>query len=333
MSEIKSEVLKILTTADGPVSGEKLSGSLHVSRTAIWDAIRKLRSEGYAIEGTRGYGYILSGCDIVSAEGISRFWKGEKLPSITVLPSCVSTNDILKKAASEGLETGSSVLSREQQGGRGRYGRLFVSPRDKGLYLSVLLRPEKSWSEVPLLTVYVSVCVANVLEKLAGLPENSISVKWVNDLYLSGKKICGILTEGVMDMESNRLDHAVVGIGINLYPCTFPKELAAIATDLETQTGRHVDINELAAEIIRAVMEYTPESAHRSLENYRQRSFLIGQKVVIHPAGDRSHAGQKALEALVTGIGDAGELQVRTDDGRNMELRSGEVTLHKGGVS
>ncbi|MBP5231490.1 MAG: biotin--[acetyl-CoA-carboxylase] ligase, partial [Clostridia bacterium] len=305
MSPVCSSVLSALLSADAPVSGTVLASNLNITRAAVWKAVQTLRNQGHPILGSPRTGYRLLGDSILSPEGILRFWpSGVSRPELTVLDTVDSTNAYAKTLAQKGAPAGLAVVSRAQTSGHGRYGRPFDSPENAGLYLSLLLRPDIPLSDAALLTVYASVVTARAVEAQLGTDSPSVRIKWVNDLQMSGKKICGILTEAAVHMESGSLDYAVVGIGINLFRRTWPEELSEVAGDIETLSGRVLSPNRLAADILSGFSDITETGLKAVLPEYRDRSVLLDRDILVFPSGNTDPDSGKSFPAHVIGIDD-----------------------------
>ena len=257
-----------------------------------------------------------------------------------------STNTLLKEYAAAAVTDDHPIiptilLARKQTGGRGRMGRSFHSPDGTGLYMSLLLVPTAPPAEALFLTTATAAACAesaDAIRQRTGLPtQNKIGIKWVNDLYLDDKKICGILAEAALTPTMDAMSWAVIGIGINLLPPTdgFPDELSRIAGTL-FPAGYPIDTDavlaSLCADIVCRLMTYL-DSGKKSdvLLAYRQRSVLDGREVLVRPAGS---IGGEEIPATVCGIDDAFGLIVRYADGRESVLSSGEVVLcENGGIS
>jgi BirA family biotin operon repressor/biotin-[acetyl-CoA-carboxylase] ligase len=312
------------------VSGAALARGLNLSRNAIWKAVAALRAEGYAVESVDRRGYRLSAdSDILTAEGIAHCL-GEEIstnagragesgaPRVHVFPALASTNLTAKEFALRGAPHGTAVLAEAQSAGRGRYGRAFFSPAGCGLYMSVVLRPAALPFDDPALTTSVAAAlVAQAVEEASALP---VRVKWVNDLYVHGKKVCGILTEAVTGVESGVTEFLVLGIGINVNAPedVFPAELKDIATSLFAEGGKKLSRNRLAAGILRRVRALTDPAD--ALAFYRDRLLYVGRRVTVRaPSG--------AYEAVALGVDGQCHLIVRTDDGREAALSSGEISV------
>lgn len=227
-----------------------------------------------------------------------------------------STNDRAKELASAGKRN-ICVIADRQTGGRGRMGRQFFSPSGCGLYLSAVLSPEVRGEDIALLTTYAAVAVLEAVEELTGVKP---AVKWVNDLYLGGKKICGILAEGKIDFETGAFDYAVLGIGINVRKTEFPEELKGIASDLETQTGVRVDRSELASALLKRLANLNTAIETRDfMKVYRENCFVLGREIDVLRGNERFSA--RALD-----VNDRGELLAEVD-GEVRVLQSGECSL------
>jgi BirA family biotin operon repressor/biotin-[acetyl-CoA-carboxylase] ligase len=320
---VKNEVLHILEQYKGQtISGQELAEKLGVSRTAVWKAINTLKDEGYLINGVSNKGYSLSSSsDLMSAEGIRTFLKNEfqTLP-ISVYKTISSTNSEAKIQAMQNAEHGTVIISEEQTEGRGRMGRSFYSPAESGIYMSIILKPNLNISDSVLITTAVAVAVCLAIDKFTN---QEVKIKWVNDIYLNDKKICGILTEAVTDIESGTINSVVVGIGLNVKTELFPSELQEIAGSIFNTKNDSFIRNQLAAEIINNVLNMCDNIEDRSfLEIYKERSMIIGEKI-------RYLKNNQWFEGYAQDIDEFGGLVVFLEDGRKEVLHSGEITVRK----
>ena len=203
----------------------------------------------------------------------------------------------------------------EQTAGRGRLDRRFYSPRGAGLYISAVLRPDIMASDCGKITAYAAVAAARATERLCGAP---VSIKWVNDLYMNGKKICGVLTEGGFGMESGKLSYAVVGIGINTGKGEMPASVTERASDVFTESGVRVSRSDLAAALLDELADL-PRAASTGdfIDEYRRRSCVIGRRVTVNGEYD----------ALAVGIADDCSLILEKADGERVSFAAGEVSL------
>ncbi|MCL2680242.1 MAG: biotin--[acetyl-CoA-carboxylase] ligase [Coriobacteriia bacterium] len=318
----KQQVLAMLEEQRGcSISGELLATQLQLSRNAIWKAIKDLQKDGHRITAAPNRGYCLcDDSDVLSVQGI--------LPHLTpvVPPAAIfvhdqleSTNKTAKEMAIAGAAHGTLVIAQQQTAGKGRYGRDFHSPAQGGIYFSLILDPRQLPFDTPtLVTAFTAVCVCTAIEALT---TKTPQIKWVNDLFLDGKKMCGILTEAVMDFESGTTAWIVVGIGIN-----FSDDGSTSARDLPATAGFVFDAekplttrNRLIAEIVNRLLS-ADISEKEVLAQYKQRMFLLGQRV-------RVTRSDEQFEALVLDIDDSGQLVIRTDDGQQLTLSAGEISI------
>lgn len=238
-----------------------------------------------------------------------------------------STNTYLKRRAAEGAPHGFAVLAEEQTGGRGRFGRSFHSARGKGLYLSVLLRPEFSAVQAATLTPWVAVAVCRALEELTGLRP---AIKWINDILLDDRKLCGILTEADVAPDG-ALNHVIIGIGLNLSQKDedFSPDVAPIATSLACHLpeppSREEVLSALFAQLNR-MWDSFPGAVEEYLEAYRSRCSTVGQEIQITGVGaERS--------GFALGVNEDFSLRVRLEDGRCQNLDSGMVSARRKGLT
>ncbi len=296
---------------EGEAKGEQLAEELGVTRAAVWKTIRSLEKDGYAIDAAPNRGYRLLPSGIADSVGINRYLTSEW--EVEALKETDSTNNVAKARAAEG-RTNYAVVAQSQTAGRGRINRSFCSPRAKGLYLSAVIRPRLTVADCGRITAYAAIATARAVEKLSGA---EVSVKWVNDLQINGKKICGILTEGGVGMEGGTLDYAVIGIGVNVLSSTLPPDVAQVATSVEDETGKRMDVNALAAEILNGLSALESEITKPSfIEEYRRRSSVLGKTVLVN--------GE--YEATVSGINDDCSLTLDVG-GQAVTFSAGEVSV------
>lgn len=306
---------------DAFVSGASLAEQLGVSRTAVWKAIRLLKADGWDIEAVTNQGYrLLSGSDVLSAEGIRRHLRHPDIRP-QVFPVLSSTNTVLKTMAAEDAPAGTAILAAEQTAGRGRLGRSFFSPPAGGLYLSLLLRPDLSPADAPRLTSCAAVAVAEAVEELSG---RATGIKWVNDVYMDRRKICGILTEAGMDLETSRVSYVVVGIGINLRTPEggFPEEIRNIAGAAFDGLSVPDLRNRLAALVLDKLTDYASDPFSDTLfESYQARSLVPGRRITVLAPG------REPVPAEALCLNRDYSLCVRFPDGTKKDLSSGEVSI------
>ena len=319
---VREKVLEMLGTGE-TVEGAKMAKELGVSRTAVWKVMNSLRQNGYEIEAVTNRGYrLIAAPDRLSEAEIRRWLTGEATGrAMEIHERLDSTNNRAKALAAAGAPHGTAVIADSQSGGRGRLGRSFFSPEHSGIYMTVILRPDCTPERAGLLTSLAAVAAARAVEKVSGA---DVKIKWVNDLYLNGKKICGILTEAGLGLEAGRLEYAVVGIGINVNRMVFPPELQEIATSVGNETGAVPDRNRLIAEILNELDAlYGELETGAFLAESRKRSNVIGQTVTVIEGGRQYPA--RALD-----IDGQGRLVIETEAGKAC-LNYGEVSLKLAG--
>lgn len=321
----KDLVLEYLWShADASVSGEELAARLELSRTAVWKAVEQLRQEGCCIESAPRRGYrLLSKSDVLSEAGIARYLDAPGL-RLHYVPQIGSTNTALKELGNAGEPAGYALVAGQQSAGRGRMGRSFYSPEDTGVYLSLLLRPTLPAREATAITACAAVAVAETLEELSG---RETRIKWVNDLLMDGKKVCGILTEASLDCESGQLSYAVVGIGVNvLEPAGgFPEELRDIAGSVFPERALPELRCRVAAGILNRLWRFCGgERPADCFRPYRDRSLVLGKEVeLLSPGKDPERARVLDLEPDYA-------LRVQLPDGSERRVLSGEVRVRLG---
>jgi len=320
MQSVKDRVLEQLEQHRGEyLSGEMLADALSVSRNAVWKAVKALREVGYPIDAKPNCGYALSDdCAILSKQSVERFLD---VPlRVQVYGEVDSTNTLVRQAAEAGEAEGLIIIASKQTAGRGRRGRSFHSPESTGLYMTALLRPDLAAQDAALMTTLAAVAVAEAIEAVSG---RESAIKWVNDVYLDGKKVCGILTEAAMDLETGKLSFAAVGIGVNLVPPMggFPADIQNIACAVFEHLPTPDAASRLAAEIWNRFFQYYRHLPNTGfLDAYRRRSFLLGREIEVL-------RGNEAIPAVAIAIDDRAGLTVRYADGREETLSSGEVSV------
>ncbi|MDD4200358.1 MAG: HTH domain-containing protein [Eubacteriales bacterium] len=387
----KDDVLKILQSSKNEyISGEQLSGRLEVSRAAIWKCVNSLRREGYCIDAVTNRGYSLrdnkkaaAGRTIATGSGLTlemlQLTMEKTTAKLFVYDEIDSTNLQAKRLIIEGQAGhGSVAFANRQTAGRGRLGRMFHSPKD-GIYLSIVIRPDFDMSRSVLVTVAAATAVAEAIDRVCGLGlqnENQVvekdgaragdlcgdrkakvetQIKWVNDIFLDGRKVCGILTEATTDFESGAIDNLIIGIGVNTSMKGFPKDLRDVAGAIPLSDAKAK--SELVARIVEKTLDYVGEicdgKTHKIgdgktdrtgrektdriggrkvpgfMEKYRQKSMLIGKEILVFKGVYREDPRSEidGVRARATGIDDAGGLRVKYEDGKRETLATGEVSV------
>ncbi len=322
--KIAEKVLELLEGEETPLSGEEMAAKLGVTRNSIWKAVEKLRAAGYEIDASTNRGYSLaSESNVLSAANIRRRLTGPaRFVAIDVKETVSSTNTVVKELAERGGAEGMVVIAEQQSAGKGRLGRSFYSPKGTGLYMSVLLRPKFSAEESLSITTAAAVAVAGAVEAVTG---KEAMIKWVNDVYLDGYKICGILTEASIDFETRGLHYAVLGIGVNIKEPEggFAGDLKEIAGALYRQEPPPGTRTALAAEILNRFFGFYNSLAERPfLPEYRERSLLTGMEISFL-------RGTETQTGTVLGVDQEARLLVRLPNGEETAFSAGEVNIQK----
>ncbi|ELC8442200.1 biotin--[acetyl-CoA-carboxylase] ligase [Clostridium perfringens] len=321
---VKESVLKILEeNRETSISGEELAKYLSVSRAAVWKAINALRGEGYNITAVTNRGYQLTkDNDLLSAEGIKIFLNPKYNENyIRVYKTIDSTNQEAKKILmDDDIPHGTVLLSEEQTAGRGRFQRKFFSPSNKGIYMSVILRPNIELSKAIHITTSAAVSVCRAIENLTN---KRPKIKWVNDIFLNEKKICGILTEATGNFESGRVENVVVGIGINFKTkeADFPDDIKDVAGSIFEGEEPNITRNQLVAEILNELLYMCDNLEDKSImQEYKVLSFVLGKKVSFLK-------NNRLNKAKAVDISDEGALVVQYENGDLDYLNSGEISV------
>jgi BirA family biotin operon repressor/biotin-[acetyl-CoA-carboxylase] ligase len=322
MNPIHQRIIELLTKGSGRyVSGEQLSAQLNVSRTAIWKHIRNLKQQGYEIDAIPRRGYrILSSPAKIEPERLQSLLSTKTAGRTCVYETAVdSTQTVAHRLVAEGAGEGTLVIAEEQTAGRGRRGRSWHSPRGKGIWMSLVLKPDLPLYRTPQLTLLAAVAACRALRQETGVP---VGIKWPNDLLVQGRKICGILLES--QTEDHQLRYVVAGFGVsvNLEAGDYPPELRDKATSLLIESGKRQDRTACIAAIL--------NEFERLYESYLQSGFepirTLWEALSV-TLGSRVRIEQSAgtVEGLAEGLDESGALLVRTDDGQVHKMISGEI--------
>lgn len=321
----KDSVLNALENSqDSFLSGEELSKKLGISRTAVWKAINALRQEGYAVEAVTNRGYLLLREQWrITEDSFKACLPAEyKNIKIHIYDTLDSTNIKAKQIAAENGEDRAVIMARQQTGGRGRLGRSFFSPKE-GLYMSILIKPDFDLSNSGLVTSAAAVSVAQSIEEIA---HKDAGIKWVNDVYVDSKKVCGILTEGITDFETGRIEHLIIGIGINTTVKDFPKELLQTVGAVEGEYSKSA----LAASVVSKTIDFIKQIDDPSfIKTYKEKSIVIGKNIKVYKGQYKVNPDDEipGINARVLDIDSDGGLIVLYSDGTREKLISGEISI------
>ncbi|OFI01495.1 bifunctional ligase/repressor BirA [Clostridium acetireducens DSM 10703] len=320
---MKNKIIKLLKeNKNNFISGQDISNKLGVSRTAIWKGINQLKEEGYEIESVSRKGYkLIQIPDILNYEEIKEYLNTKYIGrNINYFETIDSTNIKAKELALQGEKEGTVIISEEQTLGKGRLGRGWASPKYKGIWMSLILKPNIDIMKAPKITQIGAAAIVKALREM----NIKSFVKWPNDIVLNNKKICGILTE--MSGELNRISYVIMGIGINvnINKEDFSEEIRAVATSLKEEVGHKISRKELVGKVLNN-FEYlyykfvNEENFKETIDICKSHSALIGKQIKV--INNKSTKIAKAVD-----LNDEGELVVQYENGDMEYLVSGEVS-------
>lgn len=315
---VYEEIVELLENADGEwVSGEAIAAHLSITRAAVWKHIKKMQEEGYVLETQPRIGYRLSKTnDVLSKKRILEKLNHSERFRIDIQRVVTSTNDVAKDKAMHNEAEGFISISEYQTKGKGRKGRSFFCDKQSGIYMSTLLRPSGKLQDSMLITAAAAAAVYDGIKEVCHLESQ---IKWVNDVQIHGKKVCGILCEGSMEIDADGFEWIVLGIGINTQTA-FPEELKDIAASIRDFTDFHFTRNDLIASVWNHFYEYYDHLEDRAfLDIYRKASCIIGHDINIYQ-------GNNITQGHAKGIDDQGNLIVENENG-TQHIFSGEVSV------
>ncbi len=321
MKSTKEQLVELLEKNSGTyISGNMIAESLGITRAAIWKNIKQLENDGYVIDAGTNKGYRLDpDSDVLTYKNVTAFLNNKKC-TVEVFDQVSSTNTFLKEKAAD-LPDWHVAVAGSQSEGRGRTGRSFFSPKGSGVYLSVLLRPDVPITNSGHLTAAAAVAACQAIETCTDAhPE----IKWVNDVFVNGKKVCGILTEASVNFETGLPDWIVTGIGFNVYQPEngFPSEIAEIAGAITECRQKHLRAR-LAAAFIDNFYDICSSLPVEDLyKEYKRRCFIIGKAIYIL-------RGMERIPAIALDIDRDFGLKVRCEDGKMEVLSAGEVSIRQ----
>lgn len=318
----REEIVQMLSDSDDYVSGQEICEHFGVSRTAVWKAIKQLEKDGYKIEAISNKGYrLLENDDMMSGIEITRCMETAIYGRNLIFhKETDSTNLDAKRLGEDGAPEGTLVVADQQTAGRGRRGRTWISPAGESIYMTILLRPDCEPGQVSSVTLVMALAVMEAIKELTSA---ECGIKWPNDVVINEKKVCGILTEMSLDMDS--IHYVVVGTGINVNQKSFAEEIVQTATSLAIELGKTVNRNKLVSR----VMYFFEKNYEVYKQTYdlsglvdKYNDYLInrGKEVrVLDPKGE--------FDGIALGIDNRGQLLVKKDDETVVEVYAGEVSV------
>ncbi len=319
---MKEEILRLLRSADGYISGQELCNRFGVSRTAVWKAINQLKEAGYEIEAQQNKGYrLMAAPDLMTEAEIKSLMHTDWVAKeVLYFDTIDSTNTKAQELAEKGYQSGTLVVADKQESGKGRRGRSWVSPSGTGIFMTLMIKPDINPNNASMLTLVAALAVAKAITSVTG--EEAL-IKWPNDIVVNGKKVCGILTE--MNAQFDYINHIVVGIGINVHNESFPEEISQMASSLMIEAGGK---RFHRAQIIAETMSYF-EQYYDTFLKTQDLSALVreyDELLVNRNKSVRVLDPKEPFDGKAMGITPKGELIVDTWESRKL-VSSGEVSV------
>lgn len=319
---MKEEILRLLRSADGYISGQELCNRFGVSRTAVWKAINQLKEAGYEIEAQQNKGYkLMAAPDLMTEAEIKSLMHTDWVAKeVLYFDTIDSTNTKAQELAEKGYPSGTLVVADKQESGKGRRGRSWVSPSGTGIFMTLMIKPDINPNNASMLTLVAALAVAKAITSVTG--EEAL-IKWPNDIVINGKKVCGILTE--MNAQFDYINHIVVGIGINVHNESFPEEISQMASSLMIEAGGK---RFHRAQIIAETMSYF-EQYYDTFLKTQDLSALVreyDELLVNMNKAVRVLDPKEPFDGKAMGITPKGELIVDTWESRKL-VSSGEVSV------
>ena len=317
---MRDEIKKLFINSENNfISGEEIARKLNISRTAIWKHIEQLKREGYIFEAVRKKGYrLINNPDDVFEErikqGLATKWLGQ---SITVHKELESTQLLAHELAKKDAKHGTVVIADSQKSGKGRLGRKWYSDSGKGIWLSIILRPDFNYIQAPLITLLTSTVIIDSLKKLYNLEGK---IKWPNDIYINNKKLSGILTE--VHGEQDRIHYMIIGIGLNTHKTNYPADIKDKAVSLE----EIIEKNPVRADIIRILLEqfenyyqiFEQEGFDPFYNMYNNQLTGFGKETLVIN-------NNRQIKGINLGVDASGFLKIKRDDGEIIKVVSGDI--------
>ncbi|RKQ16147.1 biotin--[acetyl-CoA-carboxylase] ligase [Ureibacillus endophyticus] len=322
---MKDEILKrFLLAKDTPISGQSLADELGISRTAVWKHLQTLQEEGYVFETIKKKGYVLKGKpDKVDPARITSFLTTQRFGrNIQYLDEVTSTQSVAHELAREGVHDGTVVIAETQTMGKGRMARPWESTKGKGVWMTVVIRPDVPPSQAPQFTLVAAVAIVNAIKSVC--KNFTPTIKWPNDILINGRKCTGILTEMLAEMD--RVEALLIGIGINANQQMedFPPELQTIATSLSIEEQAEINRPQLVAELLNYLELYSnlyiKEGFKPIKALWEESSGTIGKQI-------KATTLREVIEGKAIGITEEGVLEIQLDNGEIKGVYSADIEI------
>ena len=311
------------------VSGEELAKALNISRAAISKIIKEIKNEGIVIESVPNKGYKLSSTnDLISRDIIKNSLQKNGFNLDVYFHKIVNSTNLEAKRLilNSSIPNPSLIIANEQSQGKGRFGKIFFSPKNSGIYFSIIENSFTNLKNSTFITICTALAITRAIEKLTGF---STQIKWVNDIFYNGKKICGILTEAITNFETGEIEKLIIGIGINFSTIDFPKELesaGSLFSPLSLNSNK-ITRNDLIINIVTELdlffKNFNSLNYREIIEEYKSKSNILGKEILV------TLPNTPPFSAIAVDIDEFGHLIIKKESNEILSLNYGEVSIKK----
>ncbi|MDK2802456.1 MAG: biotin--[acetyl-CoA-carboxylase] ligase [Oscillospiraceae bacterium] len=313
--KIEEKILDILyNNFNTYISGQKISERLNISRMSVSNYIKKLKNRGYDISSSTNKGYILNKLsNIISKESIKYLLKNKDI-NIYIHDSLDSTNNKSKEYISDKDTKNLIIIAKKQTDGKGRYGKFFYSPDNTGIYMSLIVSPNLDIKNSSYIIMATAISVCDAIKEISNI---STKIKWINDIFLNGKKIGGILTEAFSNFETGKIQKVIIGIGLNISTKYFPEDIQNIAGSLNISINKNILIAKIIDNILSILENFNLKD---TILKYRSLSMVLESEISFI-------LNNKKIYGIAKDITNTGELIVISEDNRIYTLKSEEISI------
>lgn len=311
------------------ISGEELAKALNISRAAISKIIKEIKNEGIVIESVPNKGYKLSNTnDLISRDIIKNSLQKNGFNLDVYFHRTVNSTNLEAKRLilNSSISNPSLIIANEQSQGKGRFGKNFFSPKNSGIYFSIIENSFTNLKNSTFITICTALAITRAIEKLTGF---STQIKWVNDIFFNEKKICGILTEAITNFETGEIEKLIIGIGINFSTIDFPKELesaGSLFSPLSLNSNK-ITRNDLIINIVTELdlffKNFNSLNYREIIEEYKSKSNILGKEILV------TLPNTPPFSAIAVDIDEFGHLIIKKESNEILSLNYGEVSIKK----
>ncbi len=322
-------IFQLQNNSETFISGEDLAKALNISRVAISKIIKEIKNEGIVIESVPNKGYKLSNTnDLISRDIIKNSLQKNGFNLDVYFHKIVNSTNLEAKRLilNSSIPNPSLIIANEQSQGKGRFGKIFFSPKNSGIYFSIIENSFTNLKNSTFITICTALAITRAIEKLTGF---STQIKWVNDIFFNGKKICGILTEAITNFETGEIEKLIIGIGINFSTIDFPKELesaGSLFSPLSLNSNK-ITRNDLIINIVTELdlffKNFNSLNYREIIEEYKSKSNILGKEVLV------TLPNTPPFSAIAVDIDEFGHLIIKKESNEILSLNYGEVSIKK----